>query len=63
MEEISKTRMFNGKRFSLHKAFVRKPEANRIKRQLQDEGWLVRIHEQAGEVHWFARYHVYRRRK
>lgn len=55
--------MFNGKRFSLHKAFVRKPEANRIKRQLQDEGWLVRIHEQAGEVHWFARYHVYRRRK
>ena len=57
--EIPKTKTFGNKQYRLLKAFVTKPVAEALAKRMRKEGKLARVWRHAGELHFFASYHVY----
>jgi len=60
--EISKSQTFNGKRYTLKDSFVSKETAQRLKARYKNKGFLVRIVQQGGVMHFLKRYHIYTRK-
>lgn len=60
--KIPKTQVFKGKRYALKDSFVSKGTAQRLKARYKKQGYLVRIVQQAGVLHFLKRYHVYTRK-
>ena len=60
--KIPKTQTFNGKRYTLKDSFVSKATANSLKARYQRLGYLVRIVQKGGVMHFLKRYHVYVRK-
>lgn len=60
--KIPKAQTFNGKRYTLKDSFVSKETAQRLKARYKKQGYLVRIVQQAGVLHFLKRYHIYTRK-
>jgi len=60
--KIPKTQTFNGKRYTLKDSFVSKETANSLKSRYKRLGYLVRIVQQGGVMHFLKRYHIYTRK-
>jgi len=60
--EIPKTRIFAGKRYRLMDTFVSKGTAERLRARYKRQGYLVRIHQKGGVMHFLKRFHVYVRK-
>jgi len=60
--KIPKTRSFAGKRYTLKDSFVSKKTANSLKSRYKRLGYLVRIVQQGGVMHFLKRYHIYIRK-
>jgi len=60
--KIPKTQTFNGKRYTLKDSFVSKETAQRLKARYKKQGYLVRIVQQGGVMHFLKRYHIYVRK-
>jgi len=60
--KIPKTQTFKGKRYTLKDSFVSKETAQRLKARYKKQGYLVRIVQQVGVLHFLKRYHIYTRK-
>lgn len=60
--KIPKALTFNGKRYTLKDSFVSKGTAQRLKARYKKQGYLVRIVQQGGVMHFLKRYHIYVRK-
>ena len=60
--KVPKSRNFGGKRYTLQDGFVSKETAERLKDRYKRKGWLVRIAQKGGVMHYLKRYHVYVRK-
>jgi len=60
--KIPKTQIFSGKRYTLKDSFVSKGTANWLKARYKKQGYLVRIVQQGGVMHFLKRYHIYTRK-
>lgn len=63
MDGIPKHKNFGGKQYTLEKAFLSKSGARALAKILRGQGYLARIYEEGGEMHFLRRFHVYKRRK
>lgn len=61
MTTIPKFKVFDHKRYKLVKAFCTVGEARQLAQGFRNKGKFARIWEKAGELHFFARFHVYSR--
>lgn len=59
---IPKTRIFRGKRYRLMDSFVSRETAEKLKLRYKRQGYLVRIQQQGGVMHFLKRFHVYARK-
>ena len=59
---VPKTKVINGKRYELKDTFVSKGTAKRLKARYKRQGYLVRIVQRGGVMHFLKRYHVYARK-
>ena len=60
--KIPKTITFNGKRYTLKDSFVSKSTSNTLKARYKRLGYLVRIVQKGGVMHFLKRYHIYVRK-
>jgi len=60
--KVPKTQVFAGKRYTLKDSFVSKDTAKRLKARYKNKGYLVRIVQQGGVLHFLKRYHIYIRK-
>jgi len=60
--KIPKSQTFKGKRYTLKDSFVSKETANSLKSRYKKQGYLVRIVQRGGVVHFLKRFHVYVRK-
>jgi len=60
--KIPKSQTFKGKRYTLKDSFVSKSTANSLKARYKRLGYLVRIVQQGGVMHFLKRYHIYVRK-
>ncbi len=61
--KIPKTQVFSGKRYTLKDSFVSKDTAQTLKARYKKQGYLVRIVQEGGVMHFLKRYHIYIRKR
>ena len=59
---ISATKIIDVKRYTLKDTFVSKGTARRLKARYKRQGYLVRVIQRGGVMHFLKRYHVYVRK-
>jgi len=63
MVTIPKYKVFDGKRYTLERAFLGELRAEQVARDLKKKGFYVRIYKKGGQLHFTNCYNIYSRKR